>query len=141
MEEVGVMARWGRCDYKQLQRLQQRMERLQGADFDAFCKKTADDLAKRLLRKATLRTPVDTGFLRDGWDVGAIQKEGSTYTVEILNNTEYASYVEYGHRTGNHKGWVKGKFMLTVSEMELQAQTPAFLEKELYKYLKEELGW
>ena len=135
------MARWGRCDYRQLQDLQRRIEELQRADMDAFCRKMAKELTKKLLRKVSNRTPVDTGNLRREWSIGEIRRNGDSYEVEIINPVEYASYVEYGHRTGNHKGWVKGKFMLTVSEMELQAQAPAFLEKELYKYLKEELGW
>ena len=106
MEEVGVMARWGRCDYQQLQRLQRRIEELQRADMDAFCRKMAKELAARLLRKATLRTPVDTGYLRRGWDIGEVRKNGDSYEIEIINSVEYANYVEFGHRTRDHKGWV-----------------------------------
>ena len=57
--------------------------------------------------------------------------------IEIINPVEYASYVEYGHRTRNHKGWVEGKFMLTVSEDEIRRSAPRILEKKLEKYLKE----
>ena len=45
-------------------------------------------------------------------------------------------YVEYGHRTANHKGWVSGKFMLTISEEELKTISPRILEKKLKKYLE-----
>nr|DAL80221.1 MAG TPA: type I neck protein [Caudoviricetes sp.] len=61
---------------------------------------------------------------------------GDTYVVEIINPVEYASYVEYGHRTANHKGWVPGKFMLTISERELEAQAPKMIEKRISNYLK-----
>lgn len=61
---------------------------------------------------------------------------GDTYVVEIINPVEYASYVEYGHRTANHKGWVPGKFMLTISERELEAQAPKMIEKRISDYLK-----
>ena len=61
---------------------------------------------------------------------------GDTYVIEITNPVEYASYVEYGHRTVNHKGWVQGHFMLTISEQQLQSQAPAILEKKLTNYLK-----
>lgn len=61
---------------------------------------------------------------------------GDTYVVEIANPVEYAHYVEFGHRTANHKGWVKGTFMLTISEKELSSQAPAVLEKKLSEYLK-----
>ena len=45
-----------------------------------------------------------------------VNKVGNDYVIEIINPVEYASYVEFGHRTRNHKGWVEGKFMLTISE-------------------------
>ena len=64
-----------------------------------------------------------------------------------MNSTEYASYVEFGHRQRPGRyvpalgkslkaGWVKGRFMLTISEQEVEAQLPALLEKKLYTLLK-----
>ncbi|WP_144511598.1 HK97 gp10 family phage protein [Bacillus sp. FJAT-22090] len=64
-----------------------------------------------------------------------VRKTGSTYEIEIINPVNYASYVEFGHRTANHAGWVKGRFMLTISENELDAQAPKILEKKLMKFL------
>ena len=72
---------------------------------------------------------------------------GDTYVVEIINLVEYASYVEYGHRQRPSryvpalgvrlkKGWVKGKWMMTVSEKEIQAAAPQILEKKLEKWLR-----
>lgn len=61
---------------------------------------------------------------------------GDTYVIEIVNPVEYASYVEYGHRTANHKGWVKGKFMMTISEQELEKIAPKVLENKIKKYLE-----
>ena len=72
---------------------------------------------------------------------------GDTYVVEIINPVEYASYVEYGHRQqpGRYvpalgvrlkKGWVKGKWMMKVSEKEIQAAAPQILEKKLEKWLR-----
>ena len=55
--------------------------------------------------------------------------------IEIMNTIEYASYVEYGHRTRGHKGWVPGRFMLTVSEQEVQTIAPKVLEQKIKKYL------
>ena len=48
-----------------------------------------------------------------------------------MNPVEYASYVEYGHRTSNHKRWVPGKFMMTISENEIKKIAPQLLEKKL----------
>lgn len=64
-----------------------------------------------------------------------INHVGNILSVEIVNPVEYASYVEYGHRTKNHKGWVKGRFMLTISEQEIQKIAPKVLENKIKKYL------
>lgn len=100
------------------------------------------------------------GTLRRGWTGGVNQdatkyaqnlpivQAGDTFEVEIINPVEYAPYVEYGHRQspGRYvpaigkslkRSWVPGKFMLTKSEIELNAQAPAILEKKLQKYLEE----
>ena len=64
-----------------------------------------------------------------------INKVGDTYQIEIINPVEYAPYVEFGHRTRNHEGWVPGRFMLTISEKELESQAPKVLERKLMRYL------
>lgn len=76
------------------------------------------------------------GTLRKGWAAGEIRKEGSVYKVEISNNVEYAPYVEYGHRTPSHKGWVPGKFMLTISEQELETIAPKVLENRIKEFME-----
>lgn len=160
------MARWGNCDFSQLKNLQQQMDRMQRNDFEAFCKDVAKELAARLLAKVIKRTPVGQypastgkkgGTLRRGWtaktedeakaggtsnaktyvDSLTVTKSGDVYQIEIINPVNYSSYVEYGHRTRNHKGWISGRFMLTVSENELNAQAPKILENKLKKYLGE----
>lgn len=60
---------------------------------------------------------------------------GNKIVIEIVNPVEYASYVEYGHRTANHKGWVQGRFMLTISEQEIQNIAPKVLESKIKKFL------
>lgn len=108
---------------------------------------TIKELAARLLRKVIKRTPSDTGNLRKNWTVSDVRKNGGNYEIEVSNSTEYASYVEFGHRQtpgrfvpaiGKRlkKSWVKGKFMLTISESELQKQAPAVIEKKITEWLK-----
>lgn len=65
-----------------------------------------------------------------------INHVGNMLEIEIVNPVKYASYVEYGHRTANHKGWVQGRFMLTISEQEIQNIAPNVLEAKLSKFLK-----
>ena len=88
------------------------------------------------------------GTLRRGWTGGKrasasgyvdslkVNHFGDTYVIDIVNPTEYASYVEYGHRTANHSGWVKGHFMMTISEQELQKIAPKVLERKVKKYME-----
>lgn len=67
----------------------------------------------------------------------AIHHFGGYIVINIVNPVEYASYVENGHRTANHKGWVMGKFMLAESVKEIQSIAPKTLEAKIKKYLKE----
>lgn len=66
-----------------------------------------------------------------------IGHKGNMLIIDVVNNTEYASYVEFGHRTPSHRGWVPGKFMLTISEQEIREIAPHVLEAKIKKYLEE----
>lgn len=161
------MARYGRCAFGDLRKLQENINRLNSLEVQKFIEGCAKELAARLLAKVIKRTPVGQyprssgkkgGTLRRGWTTQAtgsgsegmksqgakpyaeslkVNHYGDTYVVEIINPLNYASYVEFGHRTSNHKGWVQGKFMLTISEQELDLQAPKILENKLKKLLGE----
>lgn len=66
-----------------------------------------------------------------------INHYGNFLVIEIVNPVEYASYVEFGHRTRNHEGWVQGRFMLTMSEQEIQEIAPKVLASKIKRYLAE----
>ena len=148
------MGKMGKFDCKELKAFQEKLKKLQ--DPDAFVEACAKELAARLLRMVIKRTPVGQyskesgkkgGTLRRGWtsqkkgsaaayaDSLTVHHYGDTYVIEIVNPVEYASYVEFGHRTPNHKGWVKGRFMMTISEQELQKIAPKVLEAKVMKHL------
>ena len=142
------MAVWGKVEFSELTALRDRLERLQKTDFDAFCKAVTKDIAARLLRKTIQKTPVDTGELRRSWTVGMVEKRGDLYYIEVINPLEYAQYVEYGHRQtpGRYvpaigkrlkKSWVQGKFMLTLSENEIQRDMDKIIKQKLIQLLKE----
>lgn len=152
------MAKYGKVKFDDLKKLQDRMNKLSQKDHHEFIQSCAKELAARLLTKVIKRTPVGKypkstgkkgGTLRRGWTAGnnqnatryvqslTVNHYNGTYVIEIINPTEYASYVEFGHRTRNHKGWVKGKFMLTISEQELENDAPKILERKLERRLKE----
>ena len=77
-----------------------------------------------------------------------ITKSGNKYEIEIINPVSYASYVEYGHRQtpGRYvpaigkrlkQEWVKGEFMLTLSEKEVQRQSSRVIEAKLRKFMED----
>ena len=148
------MGRMGNFNIDGLKKFRDELNKLQ--DTDKFVEVCAKELAARLLRMVVKRTPVGEypkssgkkgGTLRRGWtgekrssaqnyaDSLTVHHFGDTYVIEIVNPVEYASYVEYGHRTANHKGWVKGRFMMTISEQELEKIAPKVLENKIKKYL------
>lgn len=150
------MAKMGKFDPQALKDFQQKLEKLNQGEVDAFLEDCTKELAARLLRMVVKRTPVGQypkgsgkkgGTLRRGWtgnqrqaagsyvDNLTIRHEGSNYIIEIVNPVEYASYVEYGHRTADHKGWVDGRFMMTISENDLKTIAPKVLENKLKKFL------
>lgn len=67
-----------------------------------------------------------------------VTKSGSDYTIEIVNPVEYASYVEYGHRTVNG-GFVKGQYFLTNAKDIIANERDGILQKHLEKFLKERM--
>lgn len=150
------MARMGNANFSQLEQFMKKAEaELSDDQLQLFIEACAKELAARLLAKVIKRTPVGQyphrvgGTLRRGWtaeqqqDVASyvaslnVTKSGDAYEIEIVNPVEYASYVEFGHRTRNHKGWVEGKFMLTISANEVQQAAPSILEKKLQRKLGE----
>ncbi len=152
------MAKWGSADFKELKKLQARLKQFSEIEFDAFCYACSKELAARLLSLVIPKTPVgkypkksgkNGGTLRRGWTAGKaanatayaeglrVAKSGNTYSIELVNPVEYASYVEYGHRTRGGTGWVEGRYMLTISEEQLRQMAPAILERKLQAKLKE----
>lgn len=148
------MAKWGKCDFSGFEDFAKSFEKL---DADALCRECSRALAARLLALVIPVTPVGAypkrsgkkgGTLRRGWGATGskdavayanslqVSHSGDTYMIEIVNPVEYASYVEFGHRTVGG-GWVEGRYMLTVSEEKLKRVAPSVLEKMLYQKLKE----
>lgn len=81
------------------------------------------------------------GTLRRSWNEENsnvhVKHKGNEFICEIVNSTEYAYYFEYGHRTADHKGFVKGRFILEKTTLKLDEQAPRIIEKLLMKKLKE----
>lgn len=164
---MGKMGGFTAADLKKLQKQLNKIQEGNVEAFVDSCAKelAARLLAKVIKRTPVGKYPKNSGkkggTLRRGWTsktheeaVGGSGKSsvaagkayadslkinhfGNTLVIEIVNPVKYASYVEYGHRTANHKGWVQGRFMLTTSEQELENITPKVLESKIKKFLGE----
>ena len=160
------MANMGGFSVAGMKKLQKQLNKIQQGNVEGFIDACAKELAARLLAKVIKRTPVGQypkssgkkgGTLRRGWtsktyeeaqrggkvsakayaDSLTIQHNGNMVVIEIVNPVEYASHVEYGHRTADHKGWVQGRFMLAISEQEIPGIAPKVLESKIKKFLGE----
>lgn len=139
------MSKWGTCDFKQLKQLQERIADFDKTDREKFIRAAVNEIAARLMAKVIKRTPVGQyppssgkvgGTLRRNWSMTQVVDRGDMYEVKVINPTEYASFVEYGHRTRGG-GWCEGQFFLTKSELEIERDMPRLIEKKLMAFLKD----
>lgn len=129
------MAGRNKVVFDDLKGLLKSMERLDD-EYQRLLEDTCKELAQRLIRATKQRTPVDSGVLRRGWNAGTVTKKGDKYEIEVFNDTPYSSYVEYGHRTPSHRGWVKGRFPLTISEREIEGKSQQWIEKRIKSWIE-----
>ena len=156
------MSRWGNVDFEALLKLQKNLEKV-AASVDDLCVRCTQKLAAQLINTVIQRTPVKSGALRRGWMAGKssmssgkaatkttmqVSRKGTSYEIVVFNSVNYASYVEYGHRQepGRYvpaigkrlkNSWVKGQFMLKISEQELEAAAPRIINRLLKPYMED----
>lgn len=143
--------RWGEFDFGDMKELKKKLKDMRKDLPSVFFYGCLQEIALLLLAKVVPRTPVDTGELRRGWTIGQILKVRGGWQIEVINPVEYAIYVEYGHRgvyvpelgvtlhVDTH--WTEGKFMLTLSEKEVERAIPRIIQKRLDHLLKTYLRW
>lgn len=141
------MARLGSFDYSEFKNMAKSFNKaLNERVVERWIREFLLEMAFRAERKIKKRTPVGVypnktgGHLRRNWQVGNVVKQGNSYVVEVFNNVEYASYVNNGHRTRNHKGWVEGCFMVEISMNEIERELPKFLERKQVELLNQILN-
>lgn len=114
-------------------------------NFEPEAKKALLRIGNTLLRKVKLKTPVAEdhgGTLRRSWKM----KYEEGLVVSVINDSEYAPHVEFGHRTRLGKGgksnnpkykyrpksdgikFVEGRYMLTRSIEEVENEIEEDLE-------------
>lgn len=156
------MSKWGDVDFDAVLKLQKNLEKA-AAGIDDLCIRCTQKLAAQLINTVIKRTPVKSGALRRGWMAGKssmssgkaatktnmqVSKKGISYEIIVFNSINYASYVEYGHRQEPGRyvpaigkrlkiSWVKGQFMLKISEQELKAAAPRIINRLIKPYMED----
>lgn len=112
--------------------------RVKGRIDSGQLKKEIGQSTKRIgvqaIRTLKANTPVDTGTLRKSWTVEGPSVSGGGWVVKVSNPTEYASYVENGHRTRSHKSWVPGQFFMKNSLNAIDSQLPDLITPGLWAF-------
>lgn len=136
------MARWGSYDFSDLEKMAKSFKKaLDERVIDRFIEDFLLEMAYRANRKIKKRTPVgvDTespGNLRRNWKVSRVERVGRSFQVDNYNDTYYAIFVEYGHRTGKDlTKWVEGQFMMTISMQEIERELPRYLDRRMAELL------
>ena len=143
------MASWGQVDFSELVALRDKFQNLQNV-IDDFCIQVTKEIAQIIVKEVKEKTPIDKGKLRDNWTIGEFKKEGTVYKIEVINPLEYAEFVEFGHRQqpGRYvkaigkrlkKSWVQGKFMLTITERDLQRNLDKIIREKVNAFIMEAL--
>ena len=107
---------------------------------------STQEIAKELHKALLLNTPVITGNLRKEWSSGenlmfTVERIPNGFQVTLINNArtgsengfQYASAVNYGHKTPNG-GWVAGRFFVERSEAQTEPKCYDIIDKNIRKY-------
>ncbi len=143
------MASWGQVDFSELVALRDKFQNLQNI-IDDFCIQVTQEISQDFVKAVIAKTPGgQTGALKNNW-VSNIIKEGNIYKIEVINPLKYAEFVEFGHRQqpGRYvkaigkrlkKSWVQGKFMLTLTERDLQRNLDEIIRGKVDAFIMEAL--
>lgn len=139
----------GKFEFEAFDKYSKRIDRLSGNQLDSLNRKSVNLIAAKYLDDVVPLTKVGEypkgsgkvgGTLRRGWTIdGRAKKKGPEYFIDVINPTEYASYVNYGHRTRNNKGFVEGEFFAEKAAEQTTREVQKPLEKLVARELRRHL--
>ena len=133
-------------------------------NYDKAIDDSLNELGGRLLNKVIRKTPVGKsikdkinnkiqtvytgGNLRRSWYLSKLIKTDDKRFITLYNVARYAIYVEYGHRQTPGRfvpaigkklkaSWVKGRFMMTNSVIEINKIRQTVFNRNLAKYMED----
>lgn len=103
------MSKWGKCDFRQLEAMQKKLENME-KESDEFCRKCAQELAARLLTLAIKRTPVGKAPKLNGPNSVKVKVKGADGKMRVRSflSADAARIQQYwaGYTGGTlRRGW------------------------------------
>lgn len=95
-------------DYEEFKGLTDKFKNLQ-KEHEAFLRSFLTEMGMRAMAQTKKLTPVDTGRLRNAWELSQVFRKGDELYIVLFNPVEYASFVEDGHMQRNR--FVPGSFL------------------------------
>lgn len=121
---------------KSLDDFAEKLKKASDSQGRAVCTEALNEISKVALKKVIQQTPRDTGNLARSWlTTPDVKQVGKSYKKDIYNTADYAVYVEYGHRTPSHRGWVPGQFMLTNTLEQVDRMKESIISQIVSKHL------
>ncbi|MBT1137705.1 MULTISPECIES: HK97 gp10 family phage protein [Lactiplantibacillus] len=128
---------WGTIDTSQFDEFARQFDsQVSSGKLKTALRQSMVRVGSQTLRGLKNRTPVDTGTLRRGWELQGPTINVSEIVLTAVNNVEYASYIENGHRTRGGSGWIEGVFMMKNTLVEIDRQLPSLLTPEFTGFLQ-----
>ena len=91
------------------------------------------------IRSKTLKSGKNKGKIRyysvesafvNNTSIDNVERDGDVLKVTISNPVEYAKYIEYGHMDRSHQKWINGKFMCSLSIIDVKKKIPKRFQRE-----------
>ena len=108
--------------------------RIDGGQLKEEIGQSTKRIGVQAIRTLKTNTPVDTGTLRKAWTAAGPSVSGGGWVIRVSNPTEYASYVESGHRTRDLKTWIPGQFFMKNSLNAIDSQLPDLITPGLWAF-------
>lgn len=136
------------ADLSELKEFEDKVNTLKDTYWDFIVRSSLAQVAETYLQELISVTPVDTGKLKKQWrkDNGKdlavkVRDVGNGYMIELINTTEYASWVEKGHNIynqfGGPYGWCYGRFFVKKTEVAWQnGKLDDRLQRRINKWMK-----
>lgn len=136
------------ADLSELKKFEDKVNTLKDTYWDFMVRSSLAQVAETYLQELISVTPVDTGKLKKQWrkDNGKdlavkVRDVGNGYMIELINTTEYASWVEKGHniynQLGGPYGWCYGRFFVKKTEVAWQnGKLDDRLQRRINKWMK-----